>query len=88
MVAIAGWELLHLGRNFLPQFDEGSVQVNVTLPPGSSLAASNRASGIIDSKFRAMQKSDQNPHREVLYFVRRTGRAEMDEHAAPVNASG
>lgn len=86
MVGIAGWELAHLGRNFLPQFDEGSIQVNVTLPPGSSLKASNQASGIIDARFRSMQKSEQNPKGEIIHFVRRTGRAEMDEHAAPVNA--
>src|SRR6056297_2445421 len=29
-VAVAGWQLLQRGRNFLPAFDEGSVQVNVT----------------------------------------------------------
>ena len=86
MVGFAGWELAHLGRNFLPQFDEGSIQVNVTLPPGSSLAASNQVSGTIDAKFRKMQKSEQNPNGEIIHFVRRTGRAEMDEHAAPVNA--
>jgi len=86
MVGIAAWQLAQLGRNFLPQFDEGSIQVNVTLPPGSSLEASNQTSGLIDNKFRAMQKSDSNPKGEILYFVRRTGRAEMDEHAAPVNA--
>lgn len=86
MVGIAAWQLAQLGRNFLPQFDEGSILVNVTLPPGSSLEASNQTSGLIDNKFRAMQKSDSNPKGEILYFVRRTGRAEMDEHAAPVNA--
>ncbi len=87
LVVYAGWELSHLGRNFLPQFDEGSIQVNVTLPPGSSLAASNKSSEIIDAKFSAMQKSEKNPEGEILYFVRRTGRAEMDEHASPVNVS-
>jgi CzcA family heavy metal efflux pump len=86
MVGVAAWQLAQLGRNFLPQFDEGSILVNVTLPPGSSLEASNKTSGLIDNKFRAMQKSDGNPKGEILYFVRRTGRAEMDEHAAPVNA--
>ncbi len=86
MVAVAGWQLAHLGRNFLPQFDEGSVLVNVTLPPGSSLEASNQASRLIDAKFKALQQSPENPDGEVLHFVRRTGRAEMDEHAAPVNA--
>ena len=86
MVAYAAWELAHLGRDFLPQFDEGSILVNVTLPPGSSLAASNRVSETIDAKFRTMQKTEKNPNGEIIHFVRRTGRAEMDEHAAPVNA--
>lgn len=86
MVAFAAWELANLGRNFLPQFDEGSILVNVTLPPGSSLDASNQTSGLIDAKFRERQLSATNPEGEILYFVRRTGRAEMDEHAAPVNA--
>jgi HME family heavy-metal exporter len=84
-VGLAGWQMSRLGRNFLPPFDEGSVQVNVTLPPGSSLQASNQVSGTIDSVFQSMQKSDQNPDGEILHFVRRTGRAEMDEHASPVN---
>lgn len=84
-VGYAGWELSQLGRNFLPQFDEGSVQINLTLPPGSSLDASNQVSGIIDQKLRQMQKSEKNPNGAILNFVRRTGRAEMDEHASPVN---
>ena len=37
---MSGWLLTRLGADFLPPFDEGSVQVNVTLPPGSSLEAS------------------------------------------------
>ena len=86
MVAFAAWELAHLGRNFLPQFDEGSILVNVTLPAGSSLEASNQSSRLIDEKFRQRQMSPANPDGEIINFVRRTGRAEMDEHAAPVNA--
>jgi HME family heavy-metal exporter len=85
MVGVAAWQLVHLGRNFLPQFDEGSIQVNVTLPPGSSLSASTDVSRAIDEKFRQRQRSPVNPDGEILHFVRRTGRAEMDEHAAPVN---
>ncbi|OYP38209.1 efflux RND transporter permease subunit [Rhodopirellula sp. MGV] len=84
-VGIAIFQLSTLGRNFLPPFDEGSVQVNVTLPPGSSLQASNLVSESIDDVFKSMQKSPENPSGEILSFVRRTGRAEMDEHAAPVN---
>ena len=85
-VGFAGWQMAHLGRNFLPEFDEGSVQINLTLPPGSSLDASNQTSGLIDQKLREMQKSEKNPDGAILHFVRRTGRAEMDEHASPVNA--
>jgi HME family heavy-metal exporter len=85
-VVFAGWKLANLGRNFLPQFDEGSIEVNVTLPPGSSLDASNQVSWLIDNKFRERQRSASNPDGEIPYFVRRIGRAEMDEHAAPVNA--
>lgn len=85
-VAFAGWQMSQLGKNFLPEFDEGSVQINVTLPPGSSLQASNQTSALIDNKLQLMQKSADNPDGAILYFVRRTGRAEMDEHASPVNA--
>ncbi len=84
-VAIAAWQMSQLGRNFLPPFDEGSIQVNVTLPPGSSLGASNQVSAAIDSVFQSMQKTEDNPDGDILHFVRRTGRAEMDEHASPVN---
>lgn len=87
MVAVAAWELSLLGRNFLPQFDEGSVQVNVTLPPGSSLDASTRASASVDARIRKLQQTADNPNGEVLYFVRRTGRADLDEHAMPVSSS-
>lgn len=86
MVVVAGWQMSQLGRNFLPEFDEGSVQINVTLPPSSSLEASNQTSGLIDTRLRELQKSPKNPNGEILHFVRRTGRAEMDEHASPVNA--
>jgi HME family heavy-metal exporter len=85
MVGLSAWQLTRLGADFLPPFDEGSVQVNVSLPPGSSLEASNQVSGLLDARLRRMQKSDDNPKGEILSFVRRTGRADLDEHAAPVN---
>jgi CzcA family heavy metal efflux pump len=74
-----------MGKDFLPRFDEGSVQINVSLPSGSSLQASNEAAAIIDRSLGAMQKSRENPSGEILHFVRRTGRAELDEHAQPVS---
>jgi len=86
-VAWAGWELTRLGRNFLPQFDEGSVQINVSLPPGSSLAASNAVARTIDGQLAALRRSEANPSGDILSFVRRTGRAELDEHAMPVSSS-
>jgi HME family heavy-metal exporter len=86
LVGVSAWLLTRLGADFLPKFDEGSIQVNVNLPPGSSLQASNQVSAVLDAHFRKMQKSPQNPRGEILYFVRRTGRAELDEHAAPVNS--
>jgi HME family heavy-metal exporter len=86
-VAVSAWLVTRLGADFLPPFDEGSVQVNVTLPPGSSLEASNKLAAVIDAKFRSMQQSAQQPDGAIRYFVRRTGRAELDEHAMPVSGS-
>lgn len=85
LVGVSVWELSRLGADFLPKFDEGSVQINVTLPGGSSLKASNEASSLIDAQLVKMQKSKNNPSGPILHFFRRTGRAERDEHAQPVN---
>lgn len=86
-VVWAGWELTRLGRNFLPQFDEGSIQVNVSLPPGSSLAASHGVARSLDTQLALLRRSETNPDGDILSFVRRTGRAELDEHALPVSSS-
>jgi HME family heavy-metal exporter len=84
-VAFSGWQLTRLGADFLPKFDEGSVQINVSLPGGSSLLASNEASALIDNHLSTLQKSAANPDGPIVHFFRRTGRAELDEHAQPVN---
>ncbi len=85
LVAVSAWRLSQLGADFLPKFDEGSVQLNVTLSGNASLQASNDAARHIDRVLRGMQATPEHPDRPVLHFARRTGRAELDEHAEPVS---
>ncbi|MGE0769241.1 MAG: efflux RND transporter permease subunit, partial [Hyphomicrobiaceae bacterium] len=68
-----------LGRDFLPPFNEGTVQVNVLLPPGTSLDTSDRIASMVDQRLKKIKG--------VVAFGRRTGRAELDEHAEGVNVS-
>ena len=72
---------------FLPTFDEGSVQVNVVLPGGRSLEASKQVSAVVDAHFRQLLKTADNPHGLILNYVRKTGRAELDEHVDPVTSN-
>ena len=85
VVGYCGWRLTTIGADFLPKFDEGSVQINVVLPAGSSLTASNDAARLIDAKLNSLRQTPANPDGPVRHFVRRTGRAELDEHAEPVS---
>ncbi|MCI0376486.1 MAG: efflux RND transporter permease subunit [Gemmataceae bacterium] len=85
LVGLCAWQLTRLGADFLPPFDEGTVQLNVSLPAGSSLTAANEVIRIVDVKLRALQKTQTNPLGVILQFSRRTGRAELDEHAEPVS---
>lgn len=78
-VAVSVVTATRLGRDFLPPFNEGTVQVNVLLPPGTSLSASNRIAGMVDERIKTVKG--------VVAFGRRTGRAELDEHAEGVNVS-
>lgn len=85
LVGVCVFLLTHIGADFLPQFDEGSIQVNVSLPAGASLQASNDAAVISDKLFAKRHVTPDNPQGEIIHFVRRTGRAALDEHAEPVS---
>jgi HME family heavy-metal exporter len=87
LVAYCAWRLTTLGADFLPAFDEGTVQVNVMLPAGSSIDASNQTATIADRVLRRFLRSPENPDGEILTFGRRTGRSENDEHADPPSDS-
>ncbi len=70
---------LMLPRAFLPAFNEGTVLVSVILQPGISLAESNRIGQLAEKIVMEVP--------EVQTVGRRTGRAELDEHAEGVHNS-
>ncbi|HEY6562585.1 MAG TPA: efflux RND transporter permease subunit [Polyangiaceae bacterium] len=71
--------LLTFGRSFLPEFNEGALNIAAATAPGTSLETSD---AIVTRLERALLA-----HPAVSSVIRSTGRAERDEHALDVNYS-
>ena len=66
-------------RSFLPAFNEGSLVLSLMLNPGTSLGEANRVGQIAENLIQSVP--------EVIQVGRRTGRAELDEHAEGVHST-
>ncbi|HYD80273.1 MAG TPA: efflux RND transporter permease subunit [Paucimonas sp.] len=78
-VAAAAASVPFFPRAFLPPFNEGSLVMGMTFTPGTSLAEANRMGALAETLIKEVP--------EVSKVGRRTGRAELDEHAEGVHSS-
>ena len=79
LVVAAAAAVPTLGRSFLPEFQEGTLVVSALTVPGTSLDESDAIGRRMEEILLA--------HPAVVETARRTGRAELDEHAQGVNAA-
>jgi CzcA family heavy metal efflux pump len=68
-----------MGRGFLPEFQEGTLTVSAVTVPGTGIVESDQLGRRVEQVLLA--------HPAVVSTARRTGRAELDEHAQGVNAA-
>jgi CzcA family heavy metal efflux pump len=78
-VAIAAASVPFFPRSFLPPFNEGSLVLGMLMTPGTSLEEANRIGSAAEQLIAEVP--------EVVHVGRRTGRAELDEHAEGVHSS-
>jgi CzcA family heavy metal efflux pump len=79
IVVFAGYLFSTMGRSFLPEFNEGSLNIGTVSLPGISLDEANKTGAIIDNTLLSIP--------EMKSVTRRQGRAELDEHALGVNGA-
>jgi len=79
LVIGAGALYPRMGKSFLPEFNEGTATVALIMPPGTSLGESDRIARIAEQRLLRLP--------EIALTGRRTGRAELDEHAEGVHRS-
>jgi CzcA family heavy metal efflux pump len=79
LVAAAAASIPYFPRLFLPAFNEGSLVLSLMLNPGTSLSEANRVGALAENLILDVP--------EVTQVGRRTGRAELDEHAEGVHSA-